>query len=207
MEITMSSGNSAALFTAMVILALIPSTSSLAVLSRSATSGFVHGVFTTGGIIAGDIFFILFAIFGLAVLAQSSAELFTLIKYLGGSYLIWMGIQIWRSKTTGAASDDISGPSLKSSFVAGLLITLGDQKVILFYLGFFPAFLDLSKISYLDIGIIIAITAAALSTAKLCYAYIGNQAGSISHPGKLRYINMTASGLMVAVGLFIIVST
>ncbi|HBE31774.1 MAG TPA: hypothetical protein DD990_10685, partial [Cyanobacteria bacterium UBA11368] len=54
-------------------------------------------------------------------------------------------------------TEEVVKSSLLSSFMTGLLITLADQKAILFYFGFFPAFLDISKISYLDTGIIIAI--------------------------------------------------
>jgi threonine/homoserine/homoserine lactone efflux protein len=72
-----------ALFSAMVVLASIPSVSVLAVSTRSATYGFIHGVFTTIGIVLGDIIFIIIAIWGLSFLAETMGSLFVLIKYLG----------------------------------------------------------------------------------------------------------------------------
>ena len=84
----MTFGSSVTLFGAMVVLALVPGVSVLAVTTRSAASGFIHGVFTTAGIVVGDIFFIILAIFGLSVLAGAMGSLFVLVNYLGGAYLI-----------------------------------------------------------------------------------------------------------------------
>ncbi|HBE31773.1 MAG TPA: hypothetical protein DD990_10680, partial [Cyanobacteria bacterium UBA11368] len=51
-------------------------------------SGFIHGVFATIGIVLGDIIFIIIAIWGLSFLAETMGNLFVLIKYIGGAYLI-----------------------------------------------------------------------------------------------------------------------
>jgi len=67
----MSINTSLALFIIMLLLAIIPSVSVLTVTSRSITSGFTHGVFTTLGIVAGDIIYILIAILGLSFLAEN----------------------------------------------------------------------------------------------------------------------------------------
>jgi threonine/homoserine/homoserine lactone efflux protein len=88
----------AALFGIMVVGALIPSVSVITVSARSAASGFIHGVFTTMGIVVGDILFILLAILGLSVLAETLGSLFVLVKYLGSAYLIWLGIALETKK-------------------------------------------------------------------------------------------------------------
>ena len=172
----MTFGSSVTLFGAMVVLALVPSISVLAVTTRSAASGFIHGVSTTAGIVVGDVFFIILAIFGLSVLADTLGSLFVLVKYLGGTYLIWLGITLWRSRPKAVEEDGVTESSLLSSFLAGLFITLGDQKAILFYLVFFPAFVDLSTLSYLDAGIIILIAIIAVGGVKLAYAFMADRA-------------------------------
>lgn len=91
MQSSIIRSSAVALFSAMVILAGIPSVSVLAVIIRSATFGFVHGVLTSLGIVAGDIIFIMVAIGGLSLLARLMGNLFVLIKYLGGVYLIFLG--------------------------------------------------------------------------------------------------------------------
>ena len=87
-----------ALFSAMVVLASIPSVSVLTVSTRAATSGLIHGVFTTVGIVVGDIIFIIIAIWGLSRLAGTMGGLFVLVKYLGGAYLMVLGIGLSKTK-------------------------------------------------------------------------------------------------------------
>lgn len=204
MQSSMTFSGMAALFGAMVVLAFIPSVSVLAVSTRSAAYGFIHGVFTTMGIVVGDIFFILLAILGLAVLADAMGSLFVLVKYLGGAYLIWLGIQVWRSRSKAVKAEEMIEPSLLSSFLAGLFITLGDQKAILFYLGFFPAFLDLSAISYFDTGIIIAIAIVAVGGVKLGYAYLAGRVGLLINPKANQAIHIAAGSVMIAVGVYLV---
>ena len=204
----MTPGRIIALFGSMIVLAFIPSVSVLVVSARSASSGFTHGVFTTIGIVAGDIIFIILAIYGLSVVAEFMGSRFSLIKYLGGAYLIWLGINLWRSKPgTGEVENNIE-PSILSSFLAGLLITLGDQKAILFYLGFFPAFLDLSSVTLADTGIIIVIATLAVGGAKLVYACMADRASRLlSGSSATKTINIVAGTVMVGVGVVLAVKT
>jgi threonine/homoserine/homoserine lactone efflux protein len=193
-----------ALFSAMVVMASIPSVSVLAVSTRSATFGFLHGVFTTIGVVVGDIIFIAIALLGLSLIAAKMGSLFILIKYLGGAYLIFSGIQLYRSKLRDTETKEIVKISLFSSFLTGLLITLGDQKATLFYLVFFPAFFDISKISYFDAAIVIGIATVAVGGVKLFYALIANRASFLIRPQVNKGINIFAGSVMVAVGVLLI---
>lgn len=193
-----------ALFSAMIVLASIPSISVLAVTTRAAASGFIHGVFTTIGIVLGDIIFIIIAIWGLSFLAETMGNLFVLIKYLGGAYLIWLGIRLCRSKSQEVETEEVVKSSLLSSFMTGLLITLADQKAILFYFGFFPAFLDISKISYLDTCIIIAIATLAVGGVKLGYAFMADRARLLISSKFRNRINIAAGCVTIAVGIFLV---
>jgi len=207
MQSSMTFNNIVALFSAMVVLASIPSVSVLAVSTRSATSGFIHGVFTTVGIVVGDIIFIIIAIWGLSLLAETMGNLFFLIKYLGGAYLIFLGIGLCRSKLNDMQTQEVIDTSLLSSFLTGLFITLGDQKATLFYLGFFPAFLDLSQISYFDTSIIIAITIVAVGGVKLGYAFMADRARLLVSSKIRKGINITAGCVMIAVGIYLIIKS
>ncbi|MEP0864906.1 LysE family translocator [Funiculus sociatus GB2-A5] len=193
-----------ALFSAMIILASIPSVSVLAVTTRAATSGFIHGIFTTVGIVLGDIIFIIIAIWGLSFLAEAMGSLFVLIKYLGASYLILLGIGLWKSKSNNIETEEVVKSSLLSSFLTGLFITLGDQKATLFYLGFFPAFVDISKISYWDTLIIITITIVAVGGVKLGYAFLADRARFFISSKVRKRINIAAGCVMIGVGVFLL---
>lgn len=187
----------------MTLLALVPSVSVLAVTARSASSGFRHGVYVILGIITGDTIFIVLAIFGLHLLAEAMGGSFVFIKYLGGAYLIWLGIRMWRLRAGATTTQTQADTSATSSFMTGLLITLGDQKAILFYLGFFPAFMDLKALTVLDALIVIIITAVAVGGVKLAYAYAASRAGALVGAKTGRTLNIIAACVMIVVGVLV----
>jgi threonine/homoserine/homoserine lactone efflux protein len=205
MESSLTLTNIAALAGIMLLGALVPGVSVLAVSARSAAFGFAHGVLTSVGIVVGDIVFILIAMYGLSVLADLMGSHFALIKYLGGAYLIWLGIVLWRSKQKAHGGEKSSKTTMRSSFMTGLLITLADQKAILFYLGFFPAFMDLSRLSPADTGIILLIAIVAVGGPKIFYAFMAERATLIFRNSKAtRAINIAAGGVMVGVGVILV---
>lgn len=196
----------APLFFTLAILAALPSTSVIAVVSRSIAGGFGHGMATSIGIVVGDICFILIAILGLSVVAEAMGDLFAWVKLCAGGYLIWFGIGLWQSKPVATKVDNIQQTSLISSFLCGLFITLGDQKAILFYMGFFPAFVDLGHVSYTDIGIIIGVTIIAVGGVKLAYAFTSNQTVTLFKNRLAKTIlNRVAGSTMLVSGGYLLI--
>ncbi len=190
------------------MLATIPSVSVLAVTARAAAFGFTHGMFTALGIVVADIIFILIAVYGLVLVAALMGEQFTWIKIIGGIYLIWLGISLWRADSRARKTDEIRQSSWSSSFLTGFLITLGDQKAILFYLGFFPAFIDLSRMTPADTLIIIVIAIIGVGGAKLVYAYLADRASlALKNTRAVRAINILAACVMIAVGVTLLLKT
>jgi threonine/homoserine/homoserine lactone efflux protein len=186
----------------MIVLALVPSVSVLAVTARAAAFGFSHGLFTTLGIVVADILFILIAVYGLALIAELMGDQFRIIQYIGAAYLIWLGISLWRSEARAHKTEELRQSSPLSSFLAGLLITLADQKAILFYLGFFPAFIDLSTMTPADTLIIIVIATLGVGGPKLVYAFLADRASALLQNSRaLRGLNILAACIMIAVGL------
>ena len=192
----------------MIVLAIVPSVSVLAVTARAAAFGFTHGLFTALGIVFADILFILVAVYGLALLAGMMGDQFRLIQYIGAAYLIWLGISLWRADAQARAADSVRQSSWSSSFLSGLLITLGDQKAILFYLGFFPAFIDLSTMTPLDTLIIVLIAILGVGGAKLVYAYLADRASAMFRNSRaLHGINILAACIMITVGVALLLKT
>jgi len=190
------------------VLAIIPSISVLAVTARAVAFGFTHGMFTALGIVVADIIFILIAVYGLALLAGLMGEQFTWIKTIGGIYLIWLGISLCRADAKTRNTDEIKQSSWGSSFLAGFLITLGDQKAILFYLGFFPAFIDLSRMTPADTLAIIVIAVVGVGGAKLVYAYLADRASqAFKNTRAVLAINTLAASVMIVVGLTLLLKT
>src|SRR5690606_38620612 len=115
---------------AMIVLAAVPSVSVLAVTARAASAGFSHGALVALGIVAGDILFIVLAIFGLMLLAERLGDAFDWVRYLCGAYLIVLGLLTWRARPKHGPDAESPAGGHFSSFFTGLAITLADQKAI-----------------------------------------------------------------------------
>ena len=192
----------------MIVLALLPSISVLAVSARAAAHGFSHGLLTALGIVAADIIFILVAIYGLVFVAEALGEQFTLVKYIGGAYLIWLGITMWFAEAKTRQSGDIGESSPASSFLTGFLLTFGDQKAILFYLGFFPAFIDLQQMTPVDTLLIILVATLGVGGPKLLYAWLADRASLIfDNRRAVRGLNLFAALVMILVGAVLLLKT
>ncbi len=204
MAITLTPASMAALFLAMLVLAARAVTVSTLRLGSAASTGFAHGAATTAGVVAGDLVFILVAIFGLALLAETLGDGFRFVRYLGAAWLLYLGIRLWTTRPRLAEEGLVSRSSLRGSFMAGLLLTLGDQKAILFYLGFFPAFLELDSLTALDAGLVAAIAILAVGGVKLAYAFAADRLRARSGARVGVALNGLAALLLIAVGLFLL---
>ena len=200
-----------ALFATMAALAAIPSSSVLLVVTQSTGIGLRNGIATAVGVVAGDLVFMMMAIWGMALLAEQMGAVFVVIKYLAAAYLIWFGIGlIRRHRGSGGPAAGVGGPggagrSLPASFAAGLLLTLGDLKAIFFYASLLPAFLDLSRLTAADIWLMSGITILAVGGVKVAYA-IG-AAGALRaarRSGVAPKLETASGALMVGVGGYIL---
>ncbi len=186
---------------AMLLLAVTPGPGVFATISRALASGFKQSSFVVLGIVTGDLIFLLFAIFGLSALASIMGDFFTIIKYIGGLYLIGLGLKIWMSKPIGIEIATIAETSPLSNFFSGLAITLGNPKVILFYLGFLPTFIHLQTLTGQDIIIVAIIVSTVLGSTMLGYAYMAARAKQmIKNKRSERIMNRIAGSVMIATG-------
>ncbi|MEQ8207141.1 MAG: LysE family translocator, partial [Woeseia sp.] len=165
---------------------------------------FLHGAATALGVVAGDVVFILAAILGMVAIAESVEVLPVLLHYVGAAYLIWLGIRTLRTGAVSESADPQTSSSIIASFMAGLLLTLADQKAIFFYLVFFPAFIDMSVMTAADIGIVVIIATVAVGGAKLGYAFLSSKAKHWQNRKVDRVIRLVAALIMIAVGLFLL---
>lgn len=196
------------LFGIMIALAALPSTSVALVVTRSATLGVANGVAATAGIILGDLIFILLAIFGLSIVAETMGSLFMVIKYLGATYLLWLGYTLITSKSTTTITVDktVKNQNLVSSFIAGFILTLGDVKAIVFYASLLPVFINLSTLQTSGVLILISVMVISLGSVKILYAFSAVKVVAFAKDKELgNAAKKTAGGFLLGAGGYLIV--
>lgn len=119
----------------------IPGPATLLTIARASSSGTKVGIATGGGIAAGDMVHTFMAIVGISAIIVASATLFTIMKYLGAAYLVYLGIQAILSKTP---SDQTAARALpitaQKAFRQAVLTEILNPKTALFFLAFLPQF-------------------------------------------------------------------
>ena len=173
----MSIASAISYFVLIGLLAAIPSTSVVMVVTHAATLGRVNGAAVALGIVFGDIVYVLVALLGLSTVAELSACWFAFVKTVGGGYLVWMGLAFWKRDTKQSSSFDasINTSSITASLFAGLLLTLADAKAIIFYASVFPALVNLNSPSLADCVLVVAITMLAVGGTKLLYVVLAHK--------------------------------
>ena len=195
------------LFGIMTSLAVLPGAGVALVVARSATLGPANGIAVGIGIVLGDLLFVSLAIAGMAVAAETLGGFFAVLKFVGGLYLIWLGIKMLVSSTASVqvASDTNHSRSLAASMLAGFALTLGDIKAILFYASLLPIFIDLAAVGPQEISLIVAITIISVGGVKVVYALLGAKVGGIASRHKFTAVyQKTMGGVMIGTGGYLV---
>jgi threonine/homoserine/homoserine lactone efflux protein len=131
-----------AFIAASAILLIIPGPTIILVVAQSLSHGRQATAWLVGGVMLGDFTAMTLSLTGLGALLTASSMLFTIMRWLGGLYLIWLGVSLWRNKETGvveAAPSEESGPALlRSAFI----VTALNPKSLLFFFSFLPQFIS-----------------------------------------------------------------
>lgn len=192
----------------MLVLAASPGPGVFITVARALASGAAHGVVVAFGIVTGDLIYLLLAIYGLAALSQTLGGLFAIVQYAGGAYLLWLGFKIWASPAPAGAIQGVRELSWKANYLSGLLVTLGNPKAILFYLGLLPGFVDLNRLSHGDVLALAAIIALVLGSVMAAYACAAGQARRLLAGASAgRIINAVAGSVMLAAGTALLIKT
>jgi RhtB (resistance to homoserine/threonine) family protein len=128
-----------------LLLNIMPGPDSLLIMARSATQGWRAGVAAALGIGTGTIVHVLAAALGLSAILATSATAFTVVKYIGAAYILYMAIGLLRSRrTNGKEQEPVAVAPLpyRKIFTQGVLTNVLNPKVALFFLAFVPQFID-----------------------------------------------------------------
>jgi threonine/homoserine/homoserine lactone efflux protein len=185
---------------AILVFLAIPGPGNLALLVSTAKGGVRGGLASTLGIMAGDQVLIGLAVMGVAALLVAWPSVFSAVQWLGALYLAWLGWKMIRSPQGAVPVLDIpTGQYFKQS----CLITLLNPKAIVFYMAFFPLFVDPGQPPSISTFGVMALTVATLT---LCYGVVlvvlAHHLSSRvrSHPWAARALNTTAGALLIGFG-------
>ena len=127
---------------AAVLLAITPGPGIAYVVARTAAGGRSEGLASCLGTGLGGMLHVLAAAFGLSVLIAQSAVAFTLLKYLGAVYLVYLGIRLWLRREPAAAVETVTPQGARRALVEGIVVEALNVKTALFFLAFLPQFVD-----------------------------------------------------------------
>ncbi len=130
---------------ASIVLLLTPGPAVLYIIARSVDQGRTAGLVSVLSVEVGNFFHAVAAALGLSALLLSSAMAFSIVKYLGAAYLIYLGVRKLLTKSDGAHETHVKPESLGRIFTQGVTVAVLNPKTALFFLAFLPQFVDHTK--------------------------------------------------------------
>ncbi len=189
---------------ASAILLAIPGPTILLVISYALGHGRRFAMATVAGVALGDFTAMTASMLGLGALLAASAAIFTVLKWIGAAYLIYLGIKLWRAPVSDPVSGDVPAKEEKALriFLHTYVVTALNPKSIIFFVAFLPQFLDTTR-PILTQMIIFETTFLVLATLNAgAYALMASMARqTIRKPSVQRVVNRTGGSLMIGAGL------
>lgn len=195
-----------ALVGATVVLALVPGPVVAALVGRALFGGITSTFGFIAGVLLGDLVWLVAAISGLGYVAATYSGLFLVVKYIGAFYLIYLGLQALRHAMQKNQEIKIPKKSYKGAgFVSGLLVTLGNPKLVAFYVGFLPTFIDMEALSLQEALWAAVLVPTTFASINFCWALSASRARSIfKSASPMRILNLMSGGLLVGAGVFML---
>jgi threonine/homoserine/homoserine lactone efflux protein len=182
-------------------LSLSPGPNGLLALTHGAMHGHRKALFTISGGTLGFVLLIAMAMFGIGALLQASVAWLTVLKWVGGAYLVWLGVQLWRAPPmqlpeAGNATARPGG----ALFSEGFLSAITNPKAILFFAAFLPQFIDPARSLYGQFAVMAGTFAVIEFVYELGIAHAAQRISPwLRRVG--RAFNRACGGVFVAIGV------
>lgn len=193
--------NYLALALASFVFAISPGPGIVAVLATSISRGAPMGAAMSVGEVCGDMVYLLLAMISLAGLAHALDDVMLVVRVLGGLYLVWIGYRQMISPPLRVDTTPASSRNLGLAWGTGLMISLTNPKVIVFYLSFLPLFIDLTAITPMTGAKVMVVMFFSVLAGPLVVVVIGRKARDLAS-GEVsgRWLNRITGLLMISVG-------
>ena len=190
---------------AALLFAIVPGPAVIYIVTRSVDQGRSAGFVSALGIASGTLVHVPAAAVGLSALLMSSATAFTVVKYLGAAYLVYLGIRRLLDDDADAIAAAPSSLSLRRIYSQGALVGVLNPKTALFFLAFLPQFVDPALGSTaLQLGVLGVLLVAISMVSDTCYAMLAGTAGAWVRGRSRRFVRrqrLLTGGIYVALGL------
>lgn len=182
---------------ALLLNAGTPGPSIAALVSRVITNGWRDVIPFVAAMWIGEVIWLTMAMAGLTALAQTFQFGFQLLKWLGIAYLCWLAFKMWRQPVNKSA-DELPRPSSPFSMLgAGMALTLGNPKIMVFYIALLPSLIDLSTAGFQEWMILATVTLITLAAIDLTWAFLAHKARLLLRtPRATRIANRTGAAAL-----------
>ncbi|MBT52253.1 MAG: lysine transporter LysE [Mameliella sp.] len=183
-------------------LLLIPGPTVLLVLSYALSKGRSVAVASAAGVASGDFIAMSLSLAGLGALVAASATLFTILKWVGAAYLIWLGVKLIRSAPSEGLSLPATEVTARGVFAHNLTVTALNPKSIAFFIAFVPQFVatDAPLLPQFAILVTTFVTLATLNA--LAYALAADRLRQmISRPSVLTGLTRAGGATLIGMGV------
>lgn len=148
-----------------MVLTISPGPDIIYVITQSISNGKKYGIYTAAGLVSGILIHTTLVYLGVSILIRENPLLFNGLKYLGAIYLIYLAYQVYKSDSKSQIDFDkkVAKKSPKSLFLQGFVMNVLNPKVTLFFLAYFPGFINPEKgqvaIQTYELGVVFMIQA------------------------------------------------
>lgn len=186
---------------ASTVLLLIPGPTVLLVVSYALTQGRKVAVAMAAGVAFGDFTAMTLSLAGLGALLLASAGLFTILKWIGAAYLVYLGVRLWLAKPVLPNMTAGTSHNARGIFVHSFTVTALNPKSIAFFVAFVPQFIDHAQTLLPQFVILEATFVTLAAVNALAYALAADKLrGRIRKPGVLTWMNRAGATCLVGMG-------
>ncbi|MFN8455869.1 MAG: LysE family translocator [Anaerolineae bacterium] len=186
------------------VFVLVPGPSVLLTVAKSIASGTRAGLMTALGIAVGDVVHTTLAVFGVSAILMASALAFTIVKYLGAAYLVYLGLKALLQQSASLELPSSERAFSQNAFIRGFLCEVLNPKSALFFLAFLPQFID-SATGYPQVQLaVLGLLFIRLGVISTCsYALAAGRVGSFlkAHAGWAKWQDKLVGGLYCALAV------
>lgn len=191
---------------AYLVAVLVPGPGVAAIVARALGGGFWSAVPMIIGILAGDLIYLVFALFGLAAIATYFGPIFVVVRWAGAFYLLYIAWQFWTARPGAEQLGPRQREHWLRTFLSGFALTMGNPKTIVFYLALLPTVVPLDRpitaLGFAELTLIVVVVLLAIGCGYAALAAWARE--MFTSPTAIRRLNKTAGAIMAGAAAFVV---